>query len=80
MIHCTMYDTLVSVYPSLPVDLESIVLLLTSILLAEMVTAELDLLLWHITHCTDKLPGELYIIIIVKTCFSCMHFNSVCAF
>ena len=54
-----MNDTLIDVYPSPPVDLESIVLLLASILLAVIVTDELDLLLWHATDCTDKLPGEL---------------------
>ena len=42
MIHCMMYDTLIDVYPSHPVDLESIVFSLASILLAMIVTAELD--------------------------------------
>ena len=74
-----MYDTSIYVYRSFCVDLESIVLLLASILLAVhvIVTAELDFLLqWHATDCTDKLPGGLYIIIIiiVKTCFTCVHF------
>ena len=63
MIYHTMYDTSIDVYRSLPIDLESIVLLLASILLAVIVTAELGLLLWHATHCTGKLTGELYIII-----------------
>ena len=74
MIHLTMYDTSIDVYPSFPVDLESIVLLLSSILLAVIVIAELNVLLWHATECTGKLPSELYIIIIVKTCFTCTHF------
>ena len=43
MIHC-MYT------PLLPVDLESIVLLLASILLALIVTAELYFMLWHTTE------------------------------
>ena len=74
MIDCTMYDTSIDVYPLLPVGLESIDLLLTSILLAVIVTTTLDCLLWHATACTGKLPGELYIIkIIVKTCFTCAH-------
>ena len=47
-----MYDTSIDVYRSLPVDLESIVLLLAFILLAIIVTAELDLSLWHTTDCT----------------------------
>ena len=76
MIHVlhTMYDTLIDVYPSLPVDLEFIVLLLASILLAVIVTAKLDFLLWHATDCIGKLPFGLYIIIIGKTCFACAHF------
>ena len=74
MIHHTMYDTLINVYPSPPADLEFIILLLASILFAVVVTAELDLLLWHATDCTGKLPSELYIII-VKTCFACAHFK-----
>ena len=37
-----MYDTSIDVYPSLPVDLGSIVLLLTSILLPVIVNAKLD--------------------------------------
>ena len=77
MIHHMMYHTSIDVYPSLPVDLESIVLLLASILFAVIVTAELDLICC--SDCTGKLPGELYII--VKTCFACAHFlNSMCAF
>ena len=48
MIHWSMYT------PSLPVYLESIVLLLASILLAVIVTAELDLLLWHATAWTGS--------------------------
>ena len=59
MIHRTMYDTSIDVYPSLPVDLEFIVLLLVSILLSVIVTAELEFLLWHATDCTGKLPGGL---------------------
>ena len=42
-----MYHTLIDVYPSLPVDLESIILLLASIVLDVIVTAEFDLLLCH---------------------------------
>ena len=42
MIHHTMYVTSIDVYPSLPVDLESIALLLASILLSVIVTAEID--------------------------------------
>ena len=67
-----MYDTSIYVSPALPVDLETIVLVLTSILLAVIVTAELNLLRWHAGDCTGKLPGELYIII-VKACFECVH-------
>ena len=73
MIHHTMYNTSIDVYPSLPGDLESIVLLMASILLAVIVTAKLDFWLWHATDYTGKLPGGLYIIIL-KTCFACMHF------
>ena len=70
-----MYNTSIDVYLLHPVDLESIVLLLASMLLAVIVTAELDFLFWHSNHCTNKLPGELYvIIIIVKPCFGCPHF------
>ena len=65
MIQCTMYHTSIDVYPSLSFDLESIVLLLASMLLAMIMTAELDYLLWHATDCTGKVPGELYIIIII---------------
>ena len=79
MIHHTMYDTSIDVYPSLPVDLESIVLLLASMLLAAIVIAELDFLHWHATDSTGKLSGGLYIII-VKTCFAFALFNSMCAF
>ena len=79
MLFHTMYDISISVYPLLPVDLESIVLLLSSILLPVIVTAELLFLLWHASDWTGKLPGELYIIIIiiiiVKTCFACVHFQ-----
>ena len=69
-----MYDTSINVYLLLPVDLESIVLLLASILLAVIVTAELDFWLWHATNCIGKLPRGLYIIIIVKTCFAFTQF------
>ena len=68
---------IVSMYtPHFPLTWESIVLLLASILLALIVTAKLDLLLWHATHSTGKLLGELYIIVVVavKTCFACTHF------
>ena len=41
MIHHTMNDILINVYPSLHIDLESIILLLTFILLALIVTAKL---------------------------------------
>ena len=44
-----MYDTSIDVYPPLSVD----------ILLAVIVTAELDVLLWHATDCISKFPGEL---------------------
>ena len=71
-----MYDTSINVhvYPSLPVDVEAIVLLLASMLLAVILTAELDLLVWYVTDCTGKVPGGLYIIKIVTTCFACRHF------
>ena len=69
MIHRTMYHTSIDVYPSLPVNLGRIVLLLASILLAVIVTAELDFWLWHATDCTGKLPGEVYKIT-VKSCFA----------
>ena len=59
MIHCMMYDTSIDVHSSLPADLQSIVLLLTSILFAVILTAELDFLVWHAIDCTGKLPGEL---------------------
>ena len=42
MIHHTMYDTSIDVYPSLPVDLESTALVLATILLVVIVTAESD--------------------------------------
>ena len=74
MIHHTIYDTLIGVYPSLPFYLASIVLLLASILLAVIETAELEFLICHATDCTGKLLGGLYIIIIVKTCFAWAHF------
>ena len=54
--------------------------LLASILLALILTAELDVLLWHATDCTRKLPSELYITIIIHTCFACVHFYSMWAF
>ena len=41
-------------------DMEPTVLLWTSILLAVIVTAESDFLLWHATDFTGKQPGELY--------------------
>ena len=47
MVHHLIHDTLIDVYPLLPVDLETIVLLLTYILLLVNVTAEFDLLLWQ---------------------------------
>ena len=53
---------------------EAIVLLLASILLTVIVTAKLDCLPLHATDCTGKLPGELYITIIVRTCFGCVYF------
>ena len=37
-----MYDIVIDVYSTLPVDLDTIVLLLASILLAVIVTAEVD--------------------------------------
>ena len=43
MIHRMMYDTSIDECPSFSVDLESIFLLLASILLAVVVTAELNL-------------------------------------
>ena len=55
MIHGMMHTTSIDVYPSLPVVLESTVLLLASILLAVIVTDELDFLLWHTPDCTVKL-------------------------
>ena len=70
-----MYDTSIDVYQILPVDLEFIVSLLASILsilLAVIVTAQLDCVLWHANGCSGKLQGELYVII-VKTCFACAH-------
>ena len=47
----TMYTTFIDVYPPLPVDLLSIVLLLAFMFLAVIVTAELDFLFWHATDC-----------------------------
>ena len=55
-----MYDRLINVYPHFLLTSEPIVLLLTSIMLAVIVTAESDVLLWHATDCSGKLPGELY--------------------
>ena len=43
IIHHMMYDTSINIYPSLPVDLESLVLLLASIYVAMIVTDEFDL-------------------------------------
>ena len=65
MIHHRMYHTSIDVYSLLPVDSGTTVLLFASILLALLLTAELDFLLWHATACTGKLPDELYTIIII---------------
>ena len=53
-----MYDTSLDVHPPLLVDLKIIVLVLASILLAVIGTAESDMLLWHATYYTDKPPGN----------------------
>ena len=75
MTHRMMYDPSIDVYPSLPVDLESIVLLLASILLAVIVTADLDFFgfAMQLTALASYQVGFIYIII-VKTCFACTHF------
>ena len=75
MIHRMMYDTSIEVYPSVPVDLESIIFLLASILLAVIVIAKLDFfaLACKLTALASYQVGY-HIIIIVKTYFACAHF------
>ena len=69
-----LFDVRIDVYPQLPVDLESICLLFTAIMLGVIVIAELNGLHWHATKCTHKLPGALYIIklkIVIYYCQLC---------
>ena len=54
MIQCLVYDTLIDIYPSLSIHLETI-----TILSVMIVTDESDLSLSHATDCTGKLQGEL---------------------
>ena len=55
MIHHTTYNTSIYAYPSLPVNLESIILLLAFILQVVIVAAALDTLLWNATNFIGKL-------------------------
>ena len=62
----------------LTVHYEIILLLLESILLAVIVTAELHFLLYPATDYTGKLPCELYKIIIVQDMFCMCAFLILC--
>ena len=66
--------------PPLPVDLETMVLLLASISLDVILTAESDLSFQMAGNCTDQLLGELYIIIIVQHVLHVANYNSMHAF
>ena len=59
-----------------PVDSETIVLLVDSLLLAVIVTAESGVSLLLATDCTGKLPNELYAIVHILYAM-CVFFNNM---